>query len=174
MTKNASQNVHLMAAVFADRERGKVVLSTLEDMHRFDTIDLIDAALVTKDAEGKLHVEETAELTTRKGARRGALVTGVFGLIFPPSLIASVIVGGGIGALAGKLRDTGIKKDEMLEIATRLDTGKTAVIAMAGAESVAAIENALQGYEGEIITQELGEELSADVASIAADESENA
>lgn len=174
MTKDEQKNVHLMAAVYADRDSGKVILDMLEKMHRADNIDLIDAALVTKNSEGKLHVEETADLTTRKGAKRGALILGMVGLIFPPSFIASVVAGGGLGALAGKLRDTGIKKDEMREIATRLDTGNAAVIAMAGAESVKAIEGALHGYEGEMITQELDVELSADVESMAADTAGNA
>ena len=35
-------------------------------------IKLVDAAMVSKNSEGKLQVEETEEFTTRKGARRGA------------------------------------------------------------------------------------------------------
>jgi uncharacterized membrane protein len=160
------KNVHLMAGVYDGRERAKVILDMLESMHREGTITLVDAAMLTKNEKGKLEVEETAELTGRDGARRGAIILGIVGLIYPPSLIATVIAGGGIGALAGKLRDTGIKKDQMREIAKKLDGDEAAVMALAEAESVVAIEVALKGYEGELITQELGPELSADVAAL--------
>jgi uncharacterized membrane protein len=161
-----SKSVHLMAGVYADRERARVILDMLESMHRENTITLVDAAMLTKNEKGKLEVEETAELTGREGATRGAIILGVVGLIYPPSLIATVIAGGGIGALAGKLRDTGIKKDQMRDIAAKLDGDQAAVMALSEAESVVAIEQALKGYQGELLTQELGPELSADVAAL--------
>jgi uncharacterized membrane protein len=161
-----AKNVHLMAGVYADRDRAKVILDMLESMHRENTITLVDAAMLTKNEKGKLEVEETAELTGREGATRGAIILGVVGLIYPPSLIATVIAGGGIGAIAGKLRDTGIKKDQMREIANKLDGDQAAVMALAESESVVAIEQALKGYRGELLTQELGPELSADVAAM--------
>ena len=160
------KSVHLMAGVYRDRERGKVILEMLESMHREGTISLVDAAMLTKNEKGKLEVEETAELTGREGATRGAIILGVVGLIYPPSLIATVIAGGGIGALAGKLRDTGIKKDQMRDIAAKLDGDQAAVMALSESSSVLAIEQSLKGYEGELVTQELGPELSADVAAL--------
>ncbi len=161
-----AKSVHLMAGVYADRERAKVILDMLESMHRENTITLVDAAMLTKNEKGKLEVEETAELTGREGATRGAIILGVVGLIYPPSLIATVIAGGGIGALAGKLRDTGIKKDQMRDIAAKLDGDQAAVMALSEAESVMAIEQALKGYQGELLTQELGPELSEDVSAL--------
>ncbi len=160
------KSVHLMAGVYADRERAKVILDMLESMHREGTITLVDAAMLTKNEKGKLEVEETAELTGRDGARRGAVILGIVGLIYPPSLIATVIAGGGIGALAGKLRDTGIKKGQMRDIAAKLDGDQAAVMALSESASVLAIEQSLKGYEGELLTQELGPELSADVAAL--------
>ncbi|HYI16365.1 MAG TPA: DUF1269 domain-containing protein [Thermomicrobiales bacterium] len=160
------KSVHLMAGVYSDRERAKVILDMLESMHREGTITLVDAAMLTKNEKGKLEVEETAELTGRDGARRGAIILGVVGLIYPPSLIATVIAGGGIGAIAGKLRDTGIKKGQMRDIAAKLDGDQAAVMALAESASVLAIEQSLKGYEGELLTQELGPELSADVAAL--------
>lgn len=172
--ESMAKNVHLMAAVYENRDRGKVMLDTLQAMHGEGTITLVDAAMLTKDDKGKLHVEETAELTGREGATRGAIILGIVGLIYPPSFIATVIAGGGIGALAGKLRDTGIKKDQMREIADKITTEQAAVIALSEPESVAAIERALLGYEGELLTQELGPELSADLAAMSQESATNA
>jgi uncharacterized membrane protein len=164
----AKQPVHLMAAVYADGERGKVILDMLEEMHKANTITLVDAARLTKTEDGKFKVEETAELTARKGGRRGAIIAGVFGLIYPPSLILSVAAGGGIGALAGILRDTGIKKDDMKQFADEIQPGQAAVIALAEAQYAHLIENALEGYDGHLLTQEIAGDTAEDINAAAA------
>jgi uncharacterized membrane protein len=167
-----SKQLELLAAVYADEERARTILDMLERMHRADTITLADAALVTKDQQGKVHIQETRELTTRKGARRGAIIAGVIGLIYPPSLIATVLLGGGVGALAGKLRDTGVKSGDLKQIADSLDAGKAAVVALASAETAGRTANALQGYDGQLIRQAIGGEASAAVEQAAAGEAE--
>jgi uncharacterized membrane protein len=101
--------IHMTVAIYTSTADGQEILDALNDLERQGTIKLIDAAMLTKSEDGKLHVAETEELTTRQGAKRGALVLGVVGLIFPPSFLASVLVGGGIGALIGRMRDTGLK-----------------------------------------------------------------
>lgn len=122
---------------------------------------MIDAAIVTNDEQGKVQgkvkIHETEELTAKKGALRGALVTGVLGLIYPPSLIASRVTGGVIGALAGVLRDSGVKKEKLDEIGRQLVPGKSAVAALAEGEWVYKIQAALEGYEGELVTHVLDE-----------------
>src|SRR3954463_8812453 len=97
-----SETATLLAAVYPDHEHAKVILDMFSRMNRAGTIRVIDSALVTKDAQGKLVVEETKELTTRKGARRGAIIMGSLGLLFPPSLIASAVAAGVLGALSGR------------------------------------------------------------------------
>ena len=125
-----SNSVQLLAAVYPDRSHAETIFDMLHEMHRATTINLVDSAMITKNEDGKIKIEETKELTTRKGARRGAIITGVFGLIYPPSLLGSVLVGGAIGAIAGRLRDTGIKHPRLREIADGLEPGQAAVIAL--------------------------------------------
>jgi uncharacterized membrane protein len=152
-----SKTVQLLAALYPDREHAKVTFDMLHEMHRATTITLVDSALITKDGEGKIKIEETKELTTRKGARRGAIITGVLGIIYPPSLIGSVLVGGAIGAVAGRLRDTGIKNPQLKEIADRLEPGKAAVVALAEDSSTAKVQGAMEGYEGTLVVQVVDE-----------------
>jgi uncharacterized membrane protein len=153
-----SKNVQLLAAVYPDQEHAKVTFDMLHEMHRATNITLVDSAMITKNEDGKIKIEETKELTTRKGAKRGAIITGVLGVIYPPSLLGSVLVGGAIGAVAGRLRDTGIKNPQLKEIADRLEPGKAAVIALAEEASTAKVQQALAGYEGTLVIQALDEE----------------
>jgi len=153
-----TNRVNLVAAIYPDFAHGKVTFDMLHTMHRAVTVTVIDSALITKSEDGKVKVEETTELTTGKGARRGAVITGVLGLIYPPSLIASILVGGGLGGLIGKLRDTGIKNPQIKDIADRLEPGKSAVIALADEESTPDVQRALAGYEGRLVVQPIDDE----------------
>ncbi len=149
---------------------GKTLLDTVELMHRNDTVTLKDAALISKKDDGKFHVEETAELTARKGGRRGAIILGVIGLIYPPSLIATVIAGGGIGALAGALRDTGIKKDQIKEFADQIQPGEAAVVVLADPAYGELIEDTLKGYNGRLLSIEIDGDSAEDIESATAAE----
>ena len=51
-------------------------------------------------------------------------------MVFPPSLIVSAIAGGAVGALWGKLRDTGLKTNAIKELGEKLEPGKAAVVAL--------------------------------------------
>ena len=58
-------------------------------------------AVVIKDAEGEVHVQETGDHLGRKGATAGAGVGLVVGLFAPP-LLAATAVGAAVGGLTGK------------------------------------------------------------------------
>jgi uncharacterized membrane protein len=160
-----SEQTHaeLMAAVYPTRDQAKTILDMLWNMHRDTTITLQDAAIATKDSDGKVKIEETDELTGKEGAFRGALVVGVVGLIYPPSLIGTMLVGGVIGGLIGKFRDTGIKNANLKEIADKLEPGKSAVIALGDGQWVAQIQGALQGYDGELIIHPISEQEAKEI-----------
>ena|SRR5438045_2513418 len=146
-----AKELEMIAAVYQDEERGKTILDMLEQMHKAHNIDLVDAAMLKKDADGKLTVVETHELTPKGGAKRGAIAGAVLAVIFPPSLIASAVVGGAAGAAWGKLRDTGLKSKSIEELGASLEPGKAAVVTLVKPESVDAVEKALQGYDGQLV-----------------------
>ncbi len=162
------KQLELMAAVYVDEEGAKTILDTLERMHSASNITLADAAMVTKDADGKLHIKETREVTAVKGAKRGAIVTGVLGLIYPPTLIASVLVGGVIGAAWGRLRDTGIKTGAMKDLGSTLEPGNAAVIALAEPQFVKPITQAMEAYAAEFLRHGFTEEEAAQIEDAAA------
>ena len=69
------------------------------------------------------------------------------GLIFPPSIIASAVVGGGAGGIWGKIRDKGFKDDDLKEIGESLPPGSSAIIAVAEDRMIEQLERGLAGYE---------------------------
>ena len=161
------KQVEAIAAVYADSERAGTILNMLEEMNKAHNITLQDAVAVTKGADGKVQVTETREVSGSKGAKRGLLAGAVVGVIFPPSLLVGAVAGGGLGAVWGKLRDTGIKTGKMDELAGKLEPGKAAVIALVEQDSVDKVEKAMQGYDGELIKHAFSETDTAHIEEAA-------
>ena len=99
-----------------------------EAAQRDGAIDLIDAAVIVHTADGKVKIDETADPSGKKWAKRGAIAGGVVGLIFPPSIIVSASWGRA-GGVWGKIRDKGFKDDDLKEIGNSLPPGSSAIIA---------------------------------------------
>lgn len=149
-----SKNDHvLLAAKYPNQAHAKTILDMLESMNRALTIDLEDAVMITREADGKIKTHETTDVTAGKGAKRGIIAGGILGLIFPPSLIVSALVGGGIGAVWGKIKDSGVKHDDIKELADSLTGDQAALIVLVSNTSAEATQEALGSYEGEIINK---------------------
>ena len=144
MTENP---VEVFVAAFDNEKQAGEALKDFRTMHREGSIDLIDAAVIVRGADGKVSFEETADPSGKKWAKRGAIAGGLVGLIFPPSIIAGAVVGGAGGGVWGKIRDKGFKDEDLREIGDSLPPGSSAIIAIAEDRMVEQLERALSGYE---------------------------
>src|SRR5215471_3781712 len=138
--------IQVFIAVYDGEFQAKQALKDFQSMHREGSIDLIDAAVIVHTAEGKVKFEETADPSGKKWAKRGAVAGGLVGLIFPPSIIASAVVGGGAGGIWGKIRDKGFKDEDLRAIGDNLPPGSSAFIAVAEDQVIPQLERGLQGY----------------------------
>jgi uncharacterized membrane protein len=144
---SGSTTMELFVATYATEHEAGAALKDFQAAERGGAIDLIDAAVVVHTSEDKIKFEETADPSGKKWAKRGAIAGGVVGLIFPPSIIGSAIVGGGAGAIWGKVRDKGFKDDDLRAIGESLPPGSSAIIAIAEDRVVQQLESGLAGYE---------------------------
>ncbi len=127
-------------------EEAGAALKDFKAMDREGSIELIDAAAIVHGADGKVHFEETADPSGKRWAKRGAIAGGLVGLIFPPSIIAGVAVGGAGGGIWGKVRDKGIKDEDLREIGESIPEGSSAIIAVAEDRVLERLQNGLEGY----------------------------
>jgi uncharacterized membrane protein len=153
LSKSDKNDYILMAAKYPNQEHAKTILDMLESMHRALTIDLEDAVMITREADGKIKTHETTDVSTRKGAKRGLIAGGILGVIFPPSLIATALAAGGIGALWGKIKDSGVKNDEIKDLAESLTGDQAAIIVLVSPNPAEATQRALGSYDGEVINK---------------------
>jgi uncharacterized membrane protein len=81
---------------------------------------------VTKDDSGKVHVNKH-ETSTRHGAWGGAGVGALVGILFPPSIIGSALVGAAIGGASGHLWK-GMSRADVKEFGDAIDAGEAALV----------------------------------------------
>src|SRR3954454_17270807 len=118
--------VFLYAAVYDDIGDAEADYEIVFDLHAAGAIGTFDSAVIRKDDDGKVRVTKT-EKPTQHGAWTGVGVGALVGLVFPPSIIGTAIVGAGAGGLIGHLRG-GISRDDLKELGEELESGNAAVI----------------------------------------------
>lgn len=88
-------------------------------------IEMEDVVVVTRDEQGRVHLNQSVNLTTG-GAIGGGMWGTLIGMLFLNPLVGAV-VGAGAGALIGKFSDLGINDDFLRDVGQSLDKGGAAV-----------------------------------------------
>jgi uncharacterized membrane protein len=123
----------------------------VKDLHSVDVVGTYDAAVITKDANGKVHVNKD-EMATRHGGWRGAAAGAVVGILFPPALIGSALVGGAIGATGGHIW-RGLSRSDVKELGDLIDTGGAALLVVGASNLEQALDEAELSAEQSVAKQ---------------------
>ena len=112
----------------------------VKDLHAAGAIGTYDAAVVTKDEGGYVHVNKD-EMATRHGAWGGAAVGAVVGILFPPAIIATAAVGAAVGGIGGHLW-RGMSRADVKELGDIIDDGQAALVIVGESKLQQAVEKA--------------------------------
>ena len=143
----SSNPVQVFIATFETEDEAGDTLRDLRAMDREGSIQLLDAAVVVRGADGKVRFEETADPSGKKWAKRGAIAGGLVGLIFPPSIIASAAIGAAGGGVWGKIRDKGFKDSDLRSLGDSLQPGSSAILAVAEDHMIERLQRGIEGYQ---------------------------
>jgi uncharacterized membrane protein len=137
----SDEQMFLYAGEYETVEDAKADLEVLREAHRQHLVGTFDAAVVTKNEEGKVKIVDKIEKPTQHGGWAGLAVGAAIGLIFPPSILVSGLVGAGGGALIGHLRG-GMSNSDLKEVGEALDESEAALIVIGEATIERAVEEA--------------------------------
>jgi len=137
----ADRPVFLYAAIYDEIADAEADYEAVFDLHAAGAIGTFDSAVIRKEDDGKVRVTKT-EKPTQHGAWTGAGVGAIVGLVFPPALIGSAIVGAGAGGLIGHLKG-GISRGDLKELGDELESGTAAVIVLGESKLEEQLEKAL-------------------------------
>lgn len=147
--------VFIYAATYGDRADAFADYESLLDLHAARLVGTYDVAVITKDTDGKVHVEKH-EKPTQHGAWGGIAVGAVVGILFPPSLIGAAAVGGVVGGVGGHLRK-GMSRGDAKELGDLLEGGEAALIVIGESRLEEQLDKALTRAE-----KSLEKEIDAD------------
>jgi uncharacterized membrane protein len=148
--------VFLFAGEYESVEDAKADLETLQELHREHVVGTYDAAVVTKNEEGKVKIVDKIEKPTQHGGWAGMAVGAAMGLIFPPGLLVGGLLGAGAGALIGHL-EGGMSRSDVKEVGEMLDDSEAALIVVGEATIERAVDDATKRTK-----KELKKEIRAD------------
>jgi uncharacterized membrane protein len=137
-----SEHVQAIVAAFSSPEGAQEVMDDLKQGKKDGLIGIIDAAVVVKDADGKLKITDAKRRSRRtRGLITGGVVGGLVGLLAGPVGWAA-LGGGAVGALAGRIANTPMRHT-MQGIGEALPPNSSAIVAVIEHTWISDLENAM-------------------------------
>jgi uncharacterized membrane protein len=143
ITDTNAGDKRVLVASFDTLGGANLAVEKLHKMEKAGLLDVENTLAISKNAWDKLDVKQAGDVSTGQGAKVGALVGGVVGLIFPPSLLASAALGGAIGAITAKLRGEQLSGDDIKAMAESMSPGTSMLVTVMEPQWADEVEAAL-------------------------------
>lgn len=142
--------VAMLVAAFVEERGAEKALQGMKEAKKSGDFDFDDAAVIRSDDKGKVHISETGDMSTGKGAVVGGVVVGVLSLLGGPAVLAApALAGAGMGAIAA-LKDSGFDNDSLKEIGAALPPGTSAIVATTSTKFVEEVRK--ESEQGETLS----------------------
>ncbi len=140
-----SDGTFILVATYPDEAAARADYQVVKQAHAQGLVGSYDAAVITKDRNGKIH-ENKDETSTRHGAWWGVAAGAAVGVLFPPSLLGAAAVGGVIGGVSGHLAK-GMSRSEAKELGDFIDPGQAGLLVVGESKVQEAIAKAVTRAE---------------------------
>lgn len=144
----------LIAVIFPSEEKAEEVRNKILELQKDYLIDIGDAVIAVKNANGKVKLNQLMN-TTAAGAAGGSFWGLLIGVLFLNPLLG-VAAGAASGALAGALTDVGVDDSFMKGLATdKLKDGEAVLFVLVKSVTGDKVLDALKGVGGTILQTSL-------------------
>ena len=140
-----SDGTFILVATYPDEGAAREDYQVVKEAHARGLVGSYDAALITKDMNGKVH-ENKDETSTRHGAWWGVAAGAAVGVLFPPSIIGAAAMGGVIGGVSGHLAK-GMSRTQAKELGDFIDPGQAGLLVVGETKVEQAIAKAVTRAE---------------------------
>jgi len=139
----------LLVIAFPSEEKAEEVRQKLFTMQKEYLIELGDAVVAVKSADGAIKLNQLFN-TTALGGVSGAFWGALIGLIFMMPL-AGAAIGAGAGAVSGALTDFGIDDKFMKDVAAAIPPGGAALFLLVRKMTTDKVLEGLKGVGGVVL-----------------------
>jgi uncharacterized membrane protein len=136
----------LVAVVFEDEITAFEMRTALMRMQKENLIDLEDSVVVTRNAKGKVKLDQATNLTAA-GAIGGGFWGMLIGLVFLNPLLGAA-VGATAGALSMRNKDIGVSNEMTRDVGQSLKPGTSALFVLVRRATVDKVLDGLKSFAG--------------------------
>ena len=159
-------DVSLLLWTFDRVDAAKEGMQSLKHHSHQEHGAVLAAARLVKDAEGRTSVQEMGDVDKKHGALFGAVTGGLLGLVGGP---AGLVVGATAGAVTGRAAarriDLGFPEEFLKDVADRLESGRSGILALVEKGSADKLLAALAGSGGTSLQLPVTDEVLARLAA---------
>lgn len=162
--KSQAAVYNILAFNFDGQDTAKQTLKEAKSAGALEGYDVVVEAIVEQDEKGKVHFHEPGHGVW--GGVGGAAAGGLLGLIGGPAGLLAWAVGGAVvGGAAGKYLGRPIKKGDLKEIGEAMSPDSSAFMLLLEDQYTEDLVNGMAGYNANVVTLTVGDELSGQIAS---------
>lgn len=143
----------LIVIAFPSEQKAEKVRQKILDMQKEYLIEVGDAVVAVKEADGRVKLNQMFH-PTATGAAAGSFWGLLVGLIFLMPILGAA-VGAGAGALSGALTDFGINDKFMKDLSDSLQPGNAALFVLVRKMTTDKVLADLQGVGGTLLKTSL-------------------
>ena len=159
----------LVCLAFKEVDTADHFLNELRSMEKEHILELEDACVVVRDADGKIHLKQSVNLVAigaSRGASFGMLMGTLVGVLFMnplAGLLAGGLFGAGSGALQGKMMDYGIDDAFIKSLGSSIEPNSSAIFLLVRKAVADKVKPRLEGYEATVLQTSLSDEQEANL-----------
>ncbi|BBD53254.1 DUF1269 domain-containing protein [Planktothrix agardhii] len=154
----------LIAIAYDDEYKAEEVRMTLIKLQKEHLIELEDAAVIVKNAEGKIKLNQAIDLTTA-GAVSGGFWGLLIGTLFLSPLLGAA-VGAAAGAASGALSDIGVDDKFMKSLGETLQPKTSALFVLVRKVTPDKVLEEIAPYGGTVLRTSLTKDEEAQLQEV--------
>ena len=170
MSKQEKSAVYnIVAFNFAGKDTADQTVKDIKKSGALEGQSIVAEAIVEQDEKGKVHIHEPGRGGV--GTAVGAVGGGLLGLIGGPAGLLAWTVGGAVvGGVAGKYLGRPFSKGDIKEIGEAMSPDTSAFLLLVEDKDSEKAVDSLKGYNANVVTLTVGDELSGQIAAAVAGE----
>jgi uncharacterized membrane protein len=141
----------VVVVAFSDDGKAYEALATVKQLDRDGQIDLVEAAVVTRDQDGRVHLKDEAGDHSLVGTASGGLIGLLIGILGGP---LGILLGGATGLLLGSLYDlddADTTESALGEVSKTVQVGRNSLLAQVVEQSADVFDTAMAQLGGTVL-----------------------
>jgi uncharacterized membrane protein len=148
--------LELIISVFDGPDQAGAALDQIKRVTTDGQFNLKDAAVLVKDANGHVRMDDEQDVSAGQGALFGAITGALIGLLGGPAgAVAGAVAGAATGGVTASLLDMGFSDEQLAELKDSMPPNSSALVALIEHAWVDKLAAQLRASNGRMFQQTL-------------------